>query len=163
MKCQWVAQEPLELANSRNTGIFLEKSMADDLENHDITDQLRPIRPRGAKATPVETDLLPPEPKTEAPSNMIDALIKALMAIAGQKEGGPVKIRYTDDKRQVKLKSNRDGLHVDPAHLAAALTDGTAYGLDGPSRKFDRDQEILMRPGPWVDSLIESGGARMAR
>lgn len=99
------------------------------------------------------------------PNDPISVLVAALTG-ALQNANAPKKpeekLRWPDDKSEVRLRANRP-VHVDCAHMAMSQISGSAYGMDGPSRKFKKDDLMVVRPGPWIDSLIEDGAARMAK
>lgn len=80
-------------------------------------------------------------------------------ALSGAKE--PPKVRYGEDNQaEVWVRANRR-VHISPADLAYSRIAGTAYGMDGPSHKFEEGEPICMRPGPGLDSLLDAGRVRL--
>lgn len=99
------------------------------------------------------------------PNNQISVLVAALTGALqkGAADKKPEeKIRFPGDHSEVRLRANRP-VHVDCAHMAYSQIVGTAYGQDGPSRKFKKDDLMVLRPGSWVENLIEDGAARLAK
>jgi hypothetical protein len=114
--------------------------------------ELPPLRPRAervaaeAVAAPVAQD-------------MASALAQAFALALGQTQQQPVfRPRFPTDRTEVPMIANR-AFHVDPAHLALSKIEGSAFGMDGSSVLLRDGEVFLLRPGPWVESLVAKGYA----
>lgn len=129
--------------------------MADENDNgQDPNVELAPIK-RGPRAASAPA----PEPKADVATQLSKVLAQALGDAVGKREP---EVRLPDDHGEVRLRANKR-FHVDAAHLAYSQIAGTAYGMDGMGLSLEANQEFVVRPGPHVDYLLESGLARPVR
>jgi hypothetical protein len=127
--------------------------MADENDNgQDPTLELAPIR-RGPGRPPKVA---------EPANNVATSLAKVLAQAIGEVGAREPEVRLPDDAREVKLKANK-AFHVAAEHLARSQIEGSVYGMDGMGLQLEPHQSFVVRPGPWVDYLIESGLARHDR
>ena len=127
--------------------------MADENDNgQDPNIELAPIK-RGPGRPPKEQA---PEPKQDVATALSKVLAQALGEAVGSREP---EVRLPDDAREVRLKANRP-FHVAAEHLALSQIQGSVYGMDGMGITVEQNQSFVVRPGPHVDWLLESGFAR---
>lgn len=122
----------------------------------DPTIALEPVKPRAARPN-AKVEAATIDPATA----FADALVKALAANGGSnKQVAP--IRYGEDnKTEVVVRVMNKRLHVSPADLALSKIHGNAYGIDGPSLKFEEGDVLVMRDGPGLQSMIAQGRVRV--
>lgn len=122
---------------------------------------LEPVKPR--KSLAEKRDELAREAAAPIAENPASAFAAALVAALREEGGGksPAKIRYGEDnKSEVIVRANRQ-VHISPADLALSQIHGNAYGVDGPSRKFEEGAIIVMREGPGLQSMLAQGKVRI--
>lgn len=124
--------------------------MADENDNGmDPNIELAPIKRQQGRPPKA------PEPANDVATNLAKVLAQAL----GDVKAKEPEVRLPDDEREVRLKANK-AFHVAAEHLALSQIQGSVYGMDGMGLQLEPHQSFVVRPGPWVDYLVDNGFAR---